>query len=116
MRTLSANLESLGRRTADRGGRIAEEAGELALLAAHSLRSLATPPWETSAWLVQMEQVVAQQGLAALDAKRLLELKRAGFSDALVETGYHDFVAHEFIPTWEDTILALRHAAMVCDV
>jgi hydroxypyruvate isomerase len=35
---------------------------------------------------------------------------------ALLETGYHDFVAHEFIPTWSDPILALRHAAMVCDV
>jgi hydroxypyruvate isomerase len=35
---------------------------------------------------------------------------------ALVESGYDDFVAHEFIPTWEDPILALRHAAMVCDV
>ena len=35
---------------------------------------------------------------------------------ALVESGYHDFVAHEFIPTWSDPILALRHAAMVCDV
>jgi hydroxypyruvate isomerase len=35
---------------------------------------------------------------------------------ALVEIGYHDFVAHEFIPTWSDPILALRHAAMVCDV
>lgn len=35
---------------------------------------------------------------------------------ALVDAGYHDFVAHEFIPTWRDPILALRHAAMVCDV
>jgi hydroxypyruvate isomerase len=35
---------------------------------------------------------------------------------AVVEAGYHDFVAHEFIPTWPDPILALRHAAMVCDV
>ena len=35
---------------------------------------------------------------------------------ALVEAGYHDYVAHEFIPTWTDPILALRHAAMVCDV
>ena len=57
MRTLSATLERLGRRATDRGGRIAEEAGELALLAAHSLRSLVTPPWDTSAWLMQMEQV-----------------------------------------------------------
>lgn len=35
---------------------------------------------------------------------------------AVQEIGYHDFVAHEFIPTWDDPILALRHAAMVCDV
>lgn len=34
---------------------------------------------------------------------------------ALIGTGYHDFVAHEFIPTWDDPVLALRHAAMVCD-
>lgn len=36
--------------------------------------------------------------------------------EAVIEAGYHDFVAHEFIPTWDDPILALRHAAMVCDV
>lgn len=35
---------------------------------------------------------------------------------ALSAAGYHDFVAHEFIPTWDDAVLALRHAAMVCDV
>jgi hydroxypyruvate isomerase len=35
---------------------------------------------------------------------------------AVLEIGYHDFVAHEFIPTWDDPILALRHAVMVCDV
>lgn len=35
---------------------------------------------------------------------------------ALADTGYHDFVAQEFIPTWSDPVLALRHAAMVCDV
>ncbi len=35
---------------------------------------------------------------------------------ALAAAGYHDFVAHEFIPTWNDPVLALRHAAMVCDV
>ncbi len=35
---------------------------------------------------------------------------------AVQEIGYHDFVAHEFIPTWDDPLLALRHAAMVCDV
>jgi len=35
---------------------------------------------------------------------------------ALSSVGYHDFVAHEFLPTWDGPILALRHAAMVCDV
>ena len=53
MKPLSAGLERLGRRAADRGGRIAEEAGELALLAGRALRALVSPPWETSAWLAQ---------------------------------------------------------------
>ena len=35
---------------------------------------------------------------------------------AILETGYKDFVAQEFIPTWQDKAAALRHAAMVCDV
>ncbi len=35
---------------------------------------------------------------------------------ALVANGYHDFLAQEFIPTWSDPILALRHGIMVCDV
>ena len=35
---------------------------------------------------------------------------------AIIETGYDDFIAQEFIPTWSDPILALRHACMVCDV
>lgn len=35
---------------------------------------------------------------------------------ALLDTGYDGYVAQEFLPTWPDKILALRHAAMVCDV
>jgi hydroxypyruvate isomerase len=35
---------------------------------------------------------------------------------AILETGYTGFVAQEFIPTWKDKALALRHAAQVCDV
>jgi hydroxypyruvate isomerase len=35
---------------------------------------------------------------------------------AIIDTGYDDFIAQEFIPTWDDPILALRHACMVCDV
>jgi hydroxypyruvate isomerase len=35
---------------------------------------------------------------------------------AIKDTGYTGYVAQEFIPTWDDTIAALRHAASVCDV
>lgn len=34
----------------------------------------------------------------------------------LLEIGYAGHVAQEFIPTWPDRALALRHAAKVCDV
>lgn len=34
----------------------------------------------------------------------------------ILETGYQGFVAQEFIPTWDDPVLALRHSAKVCDV
>ena len=44
------------------------------------------------------------------------EINYPATMQALLEIGYHDFVAHEFIPTWDDPILSLRHAAMVCDV
>lgn len=44
------------------------------------------------------------------------EINYPAVMQTVLEMGYHDFVAHEFIPTWEDPILALRHAAMVCDV
>ena len=35
---------------------------------------------------------------------------------AILDTGYKGFVAQEFIPTWSDPVLALRHGAMVMDV
>ncbi|MDA1015216.1 MAG: TIM barrel protein [Planctomycetota bacterium] len=35
---------------------------------------------------------------------------------AILKTGYKGFVAQEFIPTWDDPVAALRHAAKVCDV
>jgi len=34
----------------------------------------------------------------------------------ILKTGYDLYVAQEFIPTWDDKIAALRHAAKVCDV
>jgi hydroxypyruvate isomerase len=45
----------------------------------------------------------------------LQEINYPAVIRAVTEAGYHDFLAHEFIPTWKDPILALRHAAMVCD-
>lgn len=44
------------------------------------------------------------------------EINYPAVMKAVLDIGYHDYVAHEFIPTWDDPILALRHAAMVCDV
>ncbi len=36
--------------------------------------------------------------------------------EAILDTGYEGYVAQEFIPTWDDPIAALRHAAKLCDV
>jgi hydroxypyruvate isomerase len=35
---------------------------------------------------------------------------------AILDTGYTGYVAHEFIPTWEDKLASLRHGVKVCDV
>lgn len=53
-------------------------------------------------------------GRAELDDTQ--EIQFPAVLRALLDTGYDGFVAQEFIPTWPDRILALRHAAMVCDV
>ena len=44
------------------------------------------------------------------------EINYPAIMKAIVETGYDGYVAQEFIPTWDDRVLALRHAAKVCDV
>lgn len=36
--------------------------------------------------------------------------------EAILETGYEGYVAQEFIPNWDDPILALRNAAQLCDI
>ncbi|MCS5606228.1 MAG: TIM barrel protein, partial [Alphaproteobacteria bacterium] len=53
-------------------------------------------------------------GRAELDDTQ--EINYPAVMRAIVETGYKNFVAQEFIPTWKDKAAALRHAAMVCDV
>ncbi|MGA2497722.1 MAG: TIM barrel protein [Tepidisphaeraceae bacterium] len=44
------------------------------------------------------------------------ELSYPAIMRAILEIGYDGYVAQEFIPTWPDKVLALRHAASVCDV
>jgi hydroxypyruvate isomerase len=53
-------------------------------------------------------------GRAELDDTQ--EINYPAVMRAIVETGYDGYVAQEFIPTWKDKSLALRHAAEVCDV
>ncbi|GEM_PF-1517575 len=44
------------------------------------------------------------------------EIHYPAVMNAIVATGYTGFVAQEFIPTWSDPVLAMRHSEMVCDV
>jgi hydroxypyruvate isomerase len=44
------------------------------------------------------------------------ELNYPAIMRTIVDIGYTGYVAQEFIPTWPDKVLALRHAAKVCDV
>ena len=53
-------------------------------------------------------------GRGELDDKQ--EINYPAIMHAILETGYTGYVTQEFIPTWEDKIAALRHAAKVCDV
>ena len=53
-------------------------------------------------------------GRAELDDTQ--EINYPGVMNAILKTGYEGYVAQEFIPTWDDKALALRHAAEVCDV
>jgi hydroxypyruvate isomerase len=53
-------------------------------------------------------------GRCELDGRQ--EINYPPIIQAIIDTGYKDFIAQEFIPTWNDPILALRHAAMVCDL
>ncbi len=44
------------------------------------------------------------------------ELNYPAIIQAIVDTGYDGYIAHEFIPTWEDKLAALRHGVATCDV
>lgn len=44
------------------------------------------------------------------------ELNYPAIMRTLLELGYSGYTAHEFIPTWDDRLAALRHGVLVCDV
>lgn len=44
------------------------------------------------------------------------ELNYPAIMRTLLELGYTGYTAHEFIPTWDDRLAALRHGVRVCDV
>lgn len=53
-------------------------------------------------------------GRAEMDKTQ--EINYPPILEEIVKTGYKGFVAQEFIPTWDDPLEALRHAAQLCDV
>lgn len=44
------------------------------------------------------------------------ELNYPAIMKAIVETGYKGFVAQEFIPTYDDKMVALKEGVLICDV
>lgn len=44
------------------------------------------------------------------------EINYPPIMQAILDTGYTGYVAQEFIPTWDDPVEALRHAAALCDI
>jgi hydroxypyruvate isomerase len=70
--------------------------------------------------LHQLKDVIAHihtagvPGRAELDETQ--ELNYPAIMKAILDIGFEGYVAQEFMPTWNDKVLALRHAARVCDV
>ncbi|MEZ6125329.1 MAG: TIM barrel protein [Planctomycetaceae bacterium] len=69
---------------------------------------------QTSHPLIGHYHTAGNPGRKELDETQ--EINYPAVMNAILETGYRGFVAQEFIPTWDDPVQALRHAAMVCDV
>lgn len=58
--------------------------------------------------------VAGVPGRGELDSTQ--ELNYPAVMRAVADSGYTGFVAQEFLPTWTDRVLALRHAVALCDV
>ncbi len=68
---------------------------------------------QTNHELIGHYHTAGNPGRCELDENQ--EINYPAIIKAIIATGYDDFLAHEFIPTWSNPILALRHGAMVCD-
>lgn len=64
--------------------------------------------------LVGHYHTAGNPGRGELDATQ--EINYPPIIRAILETGYQGYVAQEFIPTWDDPMESLAHAARVCDV
>jgi hydroxypyruvate isomerase len=68
----------------------------------------------------QYREVIAHYHTAGVPGRGELdgsqEIQYPAVMRAILETGYTGYVAQEFLPTWPDRAMALRHAASVCDV
>ena len=68
----------------------------------------------------QYKDIIAHYHTAGVPGRgELVETQEVNYPaimKAILDTGYNGYVAQEFIPTWPDRVLALRHAANVCDV
>jgi len=70
--------------------------------------------------LRQHREIIAHYHTAGVPGRGELddtqEVNYPAIIRAILETGYDGYIVQEFIPTWPDSVLALRHAAMTCDV
>ncbi len=68
----------------------------------------------------QYKDVIAHYHTAGVPGRGELddtqELNYPAIMRAILATGYEGYVAHEYLPTWADRDLALRHAACTCDI
>lgn len=68
----------------------------------------------------QHREVIAHVHTAGVPGRGELddtqEVNYPAVMKSLLDIGYKGYVAQEFLPTWPDRALALRHAAKICDV
>jgi hydroxypyruvate isomerase len=58
--------------------------------------------------------VAGNPGRGEIDENQ--EINYPAVIQAIIQTGYDGFIAHEFIPTWKEPADSLRHAAKILDI